>query len=372
MEMWENTRALHRVGLLWFCNGAGEDRVEGATTPYHVRRPRLPAQVRVLLGVALVALIALLPRPFNVFSRPRGASAAPLPAMVCNGHWQLCGRRFNEVVLPATHNSMAASEAGYARPSQQHTIRRQLDDGVRMLLIDSHHWETRADLARVEAKFSPEQKARFEESLREPAQPPGGIYLCHVFCGAGATPLGEAMAAVREFLANHPNDVMGLFLEDYVTGNETAAVFDAAGLTSYIYEHPYGTPWPLLRDMIAANKRLVVFSEHGGGAPSWYENGWMNVQDTRYDVTSASDFTCGLNRGTAADPLFLLNHWIAKGTPSAEDAALVNSYDFLLTRARRCEAERGLLPNFIAVNFYDRGDLFRVVDTLNGIPGSPG
>jgi hypothetical protein len=28
-----------------------------------------------------------------------------------------------------------------------------------------------------------------------------------------------------------------------------------------------------------------------------------------------------------------------------------------------------MLPNFIAVNFYNEGDLFRVVDELNGVVG---
>ena len=31
-----------------------------------------------------------------------------------------------------------------------------------------------------------------------------------------------------------------------------------------------------------------------------------------------------------------------------------------------CRAERGLLPNFVAVDFYGEGDLFDVVDELNG------
>ena len=30
-------------------------------------------------------------------------------------------------------------------------------------------------------------------------------------------------------------------------------------------------------------------------------------------------------------------------------------------------AERGLLPNLVAVDFYERGDLFAVVDVLNEV-----
>jgi hypothetical protein len=49
------------------------------------------------------------------------------------------------------------------------------------------------------------------------------------------------------------------------------------------------------------------------------------------------------------------------------DARTINDRDVLLPELRRCESERGQLPNFVAVNFYDQGDLFRVIDTLNGV-----
>ena len=48
----------------------------------------------------------------------------------------------------------------------------------------------------------------------------------------------------------------------------------------------------------------------------------------------------------------------------------MNAYDPLLKRARECQRIRHHLPNLVAVDFYRRGDLFRVVDTLNGV-GSP-
>jgi hypothetical protein len=45
----------------------------------------------------------------------------------------------------------------------------------------------------------------------------------------------------------------------------------------------------------------------------------------------------------------------------------VNAYEPLLARARECERLRGRPPGLIAVDFYEEGDLFRVVDTLNGV-----
>ena len=63
-----------------------------------------------------------------------------------------------------------------------------------------------------------------------------------------------------------------------------------------------------------------------------------------------------------------MNHWIeSTPMPKPSNAEVVNAYDFLLRRARRCQAERGKLPNLVAVDFYATGDLIRVTRTLNGI-----
>jgi hypothetical protein len=42
-------------------------------------------------------------------------------------------------------------------------------------------------------------------------------------------------------------------------------------------------------------------------------------------------------------------------------------FDVLHARAAGCQTDTGQLPNFVAVDFYDHGDLFAVVDALNGL-----
>ncbi len=50
----------------------------------------------------------------------------------------------------------------------------------------------------------------------------------------------------------------------------------------------------------------------------------------------------------------------------------MNTAAVLGARVERCQAERDLLPNFVAVNWTDVGALLRVVDGLNGFePGAP-
>ena len=119
--------------------------------------------------------------------------------------------------------------------------------------------------------------------------------------------------------------------------------------------------------MIDSGQRLVVMAEEEGPPPSWYQNVWENTMETPYTFINYDDFSCAPNRGPENGDFFLLNHWIQRGSPNRVDAAIVNEYDFLLGRAQQCMEERGKMPNFIAINFYQNGDVFDVVDTLNGV-----
>jgi hypothetical protein len=284
----------------------------------------------------------------------------------CNGHPELCGRPYNQVVFAATHNSMSAADNGFVFPFQRRGIPRQLEDGIRMLLIDTHYWETPTDVAKVREHVPAERQAAFDAAIGE-ASPRRGPMLCHVLCGLGATPLDATLTDIRSFLDSHPREVVSIFFQDAVSAADTAAAFDLVGLTHYTYTHPDGTPWPTLGEMIRHGTRLVVLAEVEGPPPSWYQSGWKLAQDTSFTVNDPGQFTCTLNRGGATNELFLMNHWLAKGAPSRDDASVVNSYGFLLRRARKCARERGQLPNFIAVNFYDEGSLLAVVDRLNRV-----
>jgi hypothetical protein len=90
------------------------------------------------------------------------------------------------------------------------------------------------------------------------------------------------------------------------------------------------------------------------------------VQDTPYENPTVADLSCLLERGSPTDPILLVNHWLGGFTSLVTDARTVNARAVLLPELQRCARERGQLPNFVAVNYYDQGDLFPVIDTLNG------
>jgi hypothetical protein len=78
--------------------------------------------------------------------------------------------------------------------------------------------------------------------------------------------------------------------------------------------------------------------------------------------------SCQPNRGSPSNPLFQINSWIEKIPRDPDLAARIDSRKALLQRARTCTRLRGLKPNLIAVDFYDRGDVLGVADRLNGLP----
>jgi hypothetical protein len=81
---------------------------------------------------------------------------------------------------------------------------------------------------------------------------------------------------------------------------------------------------------------------------------------------SAAALSCVRNRRSATSPILLINYWLNNYHSLVTDARTINSYDVLARYLARCRQERGQLPNFVAVNFFNEGDVFRAVDALNG------
>jgi len=197
------------------------------------------------------------------------------------------------------------------------------------------------------------------------------LYFCHGFCELGAYPVGPTLTAMRDFMVGHPDEVVILVIEDYVSPEELKQAFDQAGLTEMVYTGAVTPPWPTLRQLIDQNQRLIVFLESGNPGVPWMHPTQGFVQETPYTFHQIADFSCKPNRGGTDGSLFQINHWIeTTPAPKPTNAEIVNSYDSLLARARQCQKERGHLPNIIAVDFYGSGDLFRVARTLNGLPDS--
>jgi hypothetical protein len=360
-------------------------RAQGLASASAIAQPDARAW-RVLAVVAAVLVLALGGTALLVFRAPAAPLEAAGVATVCNGSARLCNRRLDQVVFAGAHNAMSNAEVpGWLFPHQNHLISRQLEDGVRALLIDVHYGVPAGDHVitdfdregtgssrkKIEGALGPEAT---DAALRIRARwlghetGPSAIYFCHGFCELGAYPVEPTLAGVREFMVANPGEVVILVIEDYIGPEDIAQLLKDAGLVDLIYTGSLTRPVPTLRQLIDWGQRLVVFIESGKPGVPWLRSAWEAMQETPYTFHTPADFSCGPNRGPATAPFFQINNWIeTTPAPRPSNAEIVNAYSALLARARSCREQRGRLPNILAVDFYDVGDLFRVVRTLNGL-----
>lgn len=345
----------------------------------------------VLLPLAAALVLALVAAPWpgrRRVSAPvlAGGTAAALAAVAavwflapsgsvgdtCNGHVEFCDRPYDEVVQVATHNSMSSPDVVKVWPEHDETIPEQLDSGVRALLIDTHYWTPIAGPEQL-AELDPDIPASVIDAAlaRQDAALEGrpGAFLCHSHCIWGAVPVVDALADVRTFLEENPREVVTLIVQDAITVEDTVAAFTEAGLDRYLHEHADGDDWATFGELIDADERLVVFAEEqgGGSAPAWYHAAFDEMQDTPFRFPDLDALSCERYRGPADAPLFLMNHWLQGVAPDRRNAVLANTFDVIVGRARDCEAERGQLPDFVAVDFSGIGDVMGAVDALNGV-----
>lgn len=266
-------------------------------------------------------------------------TTAESPARECNGHAALCDRPLDEVTFASTHNSAAATDAGFSaiNANQVRDIGQQLDDGIRGMMLDV-------------------------------TEDGGETVLCHGPCGLGSVPHINAIAAIGAFMDANPDEVLLIIYEDSTTSTAIAADWESGGRDALLYVHDGGA-WPTLGEMIDAGTRVVVTAENGEPPPAWFHHAWDLIWDTPYTFHSPEEFTCDANRGTAGEGLFLVNHWLSTDAdlPDEGAAAIANAQALLLARAQECATQWGHPVNLLAVDFYDQGDLFAVVDAQNGV-----
>ncbi|MGW0969296.1 phospholipase [Streptomyces sp. NPDC002516] len=278
-------------------------------------------------------------------------------------------RTLDQVTFLTAHNAYANGvDGGFAPPfvnffpNQNRGINQQLADGVRGFMLDLH-------------------------------QTPDGAILCHDSCTLVSRPVALWVDLQRmvDFLKQHPDQFVTVFLEDYVDpGVLRAELARVNGLSDVLYRpdqtgvREHG--WPKLADLTAAGHRLLIFTDHSRASDEsagltrdsfgvMYQREW--TVENYWSMGSglgSSDWSC-YSRWYGADtnvpltrtepgfrPLFVMNHFrdaTISGTVSTDNTKLAD-------RARRfCEPAARKKPNYLAVDRYDLGDPASAVNTLN-------
>ncbi|KAF3961473.1 hypothetical protein ACB098_01G228000 [Castanea mollissima] len=253
---------------------------------------------------------------------------------------------FNKYAFLTTHNAYAIegepSHTGVPRvtfTNQEDNITRQLNNGVRSLMLDTYDFQ-------------------------------GDVWLCHSSGGkcydiTAFEPAIDTLKEIEAFLSANPTEIVTVILEDYVQApNGLTKVFTDAGLMKYWFPlknmPKNGQDWPLVSDMVADNQRLLVFTSIRSKEESEDGDGGMHAGNCPNRAESSP-----LNDRTKS--LVLVNYFPT--FPFKQIACEHNSAN-LINMLHTCFGAAGnRWANFVAVDFYKRSDgggAFQALDTLNG------
>ena len=166
------------------------------------------------------------------------SSALPTNTQACNNYPEFCSRKYSNITYIGAHNSPFAVPNN-AASNQQLGVIDQLNDGIRMLQVQTHYNATTSTL-----------------------------FCCHTSCDLlNVGTVQSYLTSITAWIRTHPYDVVTVLLgnADLVgVGNYSASIVNS-GLSNYAYVPPQIpmniSSWPTLSDMILMGKRAVIFMD---------------------------------------------------------------------------------------------------------------
>ncbi|MEV6612882.1 RICIN domain-containing protein [Streptomyces sp. NPDC051051] len=253
-----------------------------------------------------------------------------------------------------THNSYA-DEGALPPRNQSRNISQQLDDGVRGLMLDTYDVSVNPDDPYVDLMMCHSTAACFE-SFR------GGL------------------GRVVDFLQANEDEVVTIFLENYASRETLTQAFTDV-LTAKHAQNLLFSPtkydidkrnWPLLRTMVADNRRLVVFQDKWADDVPVRSSSdgrlmytWSHTVETLYDYDGRPNGCASRNGnpvgqnpmpGTSLTPLFTMNQFDSSVLNPEAKAPGDNGASLKKRIDNDCRPAAGRNPNFVAVNFYQHSD----------------
>ena len=314
-----------------------------------------------ILSIACATILATAIINFMEALTPMLVRIHTQPQIGCNGHVELCDRKYSNITQIATHDS--AFVGILPTDDQDVDVVGQLDAGVRFLQAQTH-------------------RNVF-----------GTLSLCHTSCFLKDAGTVEAyLQVVKTWLDTHPKEVVTLLLTngDNVPVSEFDAVFAASGIRPYAYvPGPSHDPtvldsWPTLGELIGNGTRLVAFLDYGAldTVPHILPE-FLYFWETPFDMTDPSFPQCIIDRpGSAAENpevayqrMYIINHFLdtemmGMDIPDRRDAKSTNAVsgkDSIDAQVDLCLQQHRRSPKGILVDFFEKGDVFAVQNALNGL-----
>ena len=270
--------------------------------------------------------------------------------MTCHGESVYCLRTYDDFTFPETHNAYSTVEDQFLIGVNHYTgLQWQWDGGIRAFMVDSHH--------RSDDNTSAED-VRFCHGTGQFFHP----------CLFGEVDAFEWISLLGSLMDNSSGDVVTLLIENYVPAEHLEFLFMETGMYDRIYTHTLGEPWPSLGDLVLSGTDLVVFWEQSQNDNfPWLHDFGVFSWTTDYAENSAEEMSCTVYRGDGSQPVWHLNNWLSNafGLPDPVGAVEVNDYDNLLNRSIECWEIMDNRPTFVAVDYWEEGEITNVTITLN-------
>ncbi|KAK2591395.1 hypothetical protein QQS21_010920 [Conoideocrella luteorostrata] len=329
----------------------------------------------ILAALAAASTVQALPQAQTASSSaatPSTSSTGSSGGKACNNSPTLCGRQYNSITHMGAHNSaflrdQSTGNSISGNQFQNATV--ALGAGLRLLQAQVH-------------------------------KPNTTLELCHTSCGlldAGA--LASWLSKINDWMVNNPNEVITILLvnSDKAPVSDFASAFESSGLSKIAYKPASNTPtsiWPTLQSMISANTRVVTFitnTQYSTSAPYLLPE-FDHVFETPFEVSTINGFNCTVDRPSRASPassslsngyMSLVNHFKYQSVISGLEIPDVTSIDTVNSAAttttgnlgkhlQDCKAEWNKAPNFVLVDFWNRGDTIAALDSMNGVSDATG
>ncbi|PMB72441.1 putative secreted protein [Beauveria bassiana] len=284
-------------------------------------------------------------------------SATPTNTQPCNNYVEFCTRKYSNISFVAAHNSPFV-RPGNSGSNQALPVKVQLNDGIRLVQAQMQ-WPTNGT---------------------EP-------HFCHTSCDLlDAGPIDEWLTDVREWVDDHPYDVVTILLGNgnYSDASLYKPYIEKSGIQKYAYTPPLLpmklNDWPTLEELIIRGKRVIMFLDYNANhtAVPWLLDEFSQIWETPFDPTDRA-FPCTVQRPPdlkpedAKDRMYLMNHNLNAEfnvfdiqllVPAVSLLNQTNAADgdgSLGMAANNCRTDWGRAPNFLNVDYYNYGS-----DTFNG------
>lgn len=270
----------------------------------------------------------------------------------CMGLTNTCNLRINELFFAAMHN--ANNDEDKWNSNHESSLELALEAGFRAFYLDVCLCQ-------------------------------GQVVFCHGNCiWAGQQDPTEIFQNIVSFLNKNPSELVILNFEMSYGDPKPIQLWRVMrkvnGFKKKSYVHNGGN-WPQVKNVLQAGKQIISLKHNGNtchntantGCTRFIQEFFEYTVGTKYDFSNISEIqdipnSCVGERGTQnRQDFYAINNFVTTTFPgpSEDDSIILNEDSFAKKRISDCEEYMNKNANFLAVDFWQRGDIPKIAKEIN-------